>query len=85
MKATVKKWGNSLAIRIPAALAEAVGITENSPVELDRDGEGLAIVPIRSSRRRTARRPLSEYVEQITPENRHSEIQTGGPQGREAW
>ncbi len=34
MKGQVKKWGNSLAVRIPAPVAEALGLKENAPVQL---------------------------------------------------
>ena len=36
---TVKRWGNSLALRIPTALADAAHITEESVLSADiRDG-----------------------------------------------
>lgn len=45
MEATVKRWGNSLALRIPSVLAEEVHITENSVVDLlVRDGVLVAEV-----------------------------------------
>ena len=34
MKTTVQKWGNSLALRLPKALAEEAKIREGSKVEL---------------------------------------------------
>ncbi|MBU6172838.1 MAG: AbrB/MazE/SpoVT family DNA-binding domain-containing protein, partial [Planctomycetes bacterium] len=38
--ATVQKWGNSLAIRIPHALAGQMDVTEGTAVDLCvRDGE----------------------------------------------
>ncbi|PLC44534.1 PemI-like protein 1 (protein mazE) [Ralstonia pickettii] len=39
MEQTVKRWGNSLALRIPSTLADEIHIAENSVVELNvRDG-----------------------------------------------
>jgi antitoxin MazE len=35
----VSKWGNSLAIRIPAAVAEALGLKEGDAVEVHVAGE----------------------------------------------
>lgn len=35
----VSKWGNSLAIRIPAAVVEALGIQEGDEIEVDVVGE----------------------------------------------
>jgi antitoxin MazE len=38
--ATVQKWGNSLAVRIPQSLAGLIDVTEGTAVELSvRDGE----------------------------------------------
>ncbi len=31
----VAKWGNSLAVRIPAAVAEALGLKEGDDIEID--------------------------------------------------
>ena len=80
MLATVSKWGNSRALRIPKALAEEVGIDIGSKVELIAEEGQLRVVP--------AKRPkytLEELVAQITPENRHGEIDTGPAVGKEIW
>ncbi len=43
--ATVQMWGNSLAIRIPTALAGQLQVTDGSAVDLEvRDGE-LVVSP----------------------------------------
>ena len=34
MKTKVQRWGNSLAVRIPKTLAEEVGLTDDSPIEM---------------------------------------------------
>ena len=49
------------------------------------DPEGQFASPIRS--RQVPRRPydLAEMVARITPENRHAEVDTGPPHGKEAW
>ena len=46
----VARWGNALAVRLPAALVREMGLREGDDVELRRDGAGLAI----------ARRPRPE-------------------------
>jgi len=39
MELTVKRWGNSLALRIPSKVADQVNLTEDTVVQLDvRDG-----------------------------------------------
>jgi antitoxin MazE len=75
----VARWGNSLAVRIPQALAEQARLDEGVEVEVSVEGEGLRI------RRRPRRYTLDELVDQITPENRHEETDWGEPQGKEVW
>ena len=42
----VSKWGNSLAVRIPADVVEALGLKEGDDVELVPGETGLAVTPI---------------------------------------
>ncbi|MFB6366105.1 AbrB/MazE/SpoVT family DNA-binding domain-containing protein [Paenibacillus elgii] len=72
----VQKWGNSLGIRIPRSLALKVGLEEGSEVDLDVEDGHLVIKPKSSTR--------DELLAQVTPENLHKEVSTGGPQGRES-
>ncbi|PAD71692.1 AbrB/MazE/SpoVT family DNA-binding domain-containing protein [Paenibacillus campinasensis] len=73
----VQKWGNSLGIRIPKALATEIGLEEGSEIDLDVEDGHLVIKP------RTNK--LEDLLSNITPDNIHSEVQTGDPQGREPW
>ncbi|MFE5321771.1 AbrB/MazE/SpoVT family DNA-binding domain-containing protein [Paenibacillus sp. NPDC056579] len=73
----VQKWGNSLGIRIPKSLAMKVGIEEGTEVDLDIEEGHLVIKPKSIT--------LDELLSQITPDNVHTEISTGEPQGRETW
>jgi antitoxin MazE len=78
MNATVQKWGNSLALRLPKALANEIRIIEGTQVELVRTEEGLLLRP---ARRRSYR--LSELVAGITARNVHPEADWGRSVGRE--
>jgi looped-hinge helix DNA binding domain, AbrB family len=73
----VQKWGNSLGIRIPKSLALKVGIEEGTEVDLDVEDGHLVIKPKSTT--------LDEFLSQITPDNVHTEIPSGEPQGREVW
>ncbi|WP_342438311.1 AbrB/MazE/SpoVT family DNA-binding domain-containing protein [Paenibacillus sp. FSL L8-0436] len=73
----VRKWGNSLGIRIPKSLALKVGIEEGSEVDLDVEDGHLIIKPKSAT--------LDEILSQVTPENLHNEVSTGKQQGREVW
>lgn len=80
MVATIAKWGNSLAIRIPQNLAKEINLAEGSEVQLVLIDGKLTIEPI--TRRRYS---LEELIEAITPENVHTEIDTGVAVGKEVW
>ena len=76
----ITKWGNSLAVRIPLAIAKQASFAEGNSVKLTLDGEGGIV--LRRARRTYA---LSDLVAQITPKNRHREADWGPPQGKESW
>lgn len=80
MRAEVKKWGNSLALRIPKALAEEVGLESGSRVELIAENGRLHVISVKRPRY-----TLEELVAQITPDNRHGEIDIGPAVGKEVW
>jgi antitoxin MazE len=75
----IAKWGNSLAVRIPAAHAKEIGLTENVKAELFvRDGK-LVIAPLEESPTFS----LDDLLAGITDDNRHEEIDTGAATGHE--
>ncbi|MEG4329424.1 AbrB/MazE/SpoVT family DNA-binding domain-containing protein [Microcoleus sp. herbarium5] len=80
MVATIAKWGNSLAIRIPQNIAKEINLTEGSEVKLVLLDGKLTIEPI--LRRRYS---LEDLIEAMTPENIHTEIDTGVAVGNEVW
>jgi antitoxin MazE len=77
---TVSKWGNSLAVRIPLAIARQAGLSEGDCLALALGSEGGLV--LRPTRRRYE---LSELVARITPKNRHGETDWGQAQGEEFW
>ena len=80
MLVRISKWGNSLALRIPAPFAEETGIESGTEVDLALDAGRLVVTP-----RRARSYALDELLEGVTDENLHREIDTGAPQGDEAW
>ena len=78
MKATIQKWGNSLALRLPKALATEARLAEGSRVELVRTEAGVLLKP-----RRTPRYRLSELLARVTKKNIHPETPWGPDVGRE--
>jgi len=47
MYATIQRWGNSNAIRIPKPVLDSLSMRENERVELLVDKEGIHIVPLK--------------------------------------
>ncbi len=80
MKLRVQKWGNSLALRIPKALAIEANVTSGSTVEMSLSNGELKIKPIEDKEYL-----LEELLSGITDENIHDEVSTGTPQGKELW
>jgi antitoxin MazE len=80
MKARVRKWGNSLALRIPKTVASEVGLDSDTLVDLSLKDGKLVVEPLPKS-------PLSldELPAAVTPENLHGEVDTGPPMGGESW
>lgn len=39
----VAKWGNSLAVRLPAELVRQLGLKEGDDIDIHADGAGLAV------------------------------------------
>jgi antitoxin MazE len=79
-ESTISKWGNSLAVRIPLAIAKQASLGEGDSVllALNRDG-GIVVRPTRR------KYELSDLVARITPRNRHGETDWGPRQGKESW
>jgi antitoxin MazE len=66
-EARVFKAGNSLAIRIPSALAKRVAIEDGAHVQLAADSETIYV-------RKAPSRELAELIARITPENLHEPL-----------
>lgn len=80
MAATIAKWGNSLAIRIPQNLAREIYLTEGTEAELFVVDGNLVIKP--NVRKKYS---LDDLIQGITPQNLHVEIDSGVSVGNEAW
>ncbi len=80
MKLKVQKWGNSLALRIPKALAVEANVASGSTVEMSLSNGELRIKPVEDQEY-----TLDELLSRITAENIHDEVSTGSLQGKESW
>ena len=80
METRIKKWGNSLALRIPKALAKEAGLSYELPVELSLVEGKLIIAPVEQSRPN-----LETLLAQVTKDNLHAEVDVGPAIGQEVW
>ena len=80
MEATIQKWGNSLGLRIPRAIALDAGLLQGTAVDIKLN-RGRVVV----SRTRRKKYSLEELCAGITRKNRHGEFEMGPPVGREVW
>jgi len=80
MRVTVKKWGNSAAVRLPASVMQATHLELDEVVDV-REDQGRIVI----ERVRARRYELSELLEGITNKNRHRAIDYGPAVGGEIW
>ena len=80
MKATVKKWGNSAAVRIPASVMEATHLDLDEVVEVREEAGRIVIEPVRQKTYL-----LDDLLKGINAKNLHEPSDFGPPQGKEAW
>lgn len=71
MTTKVQKWGNSLAVRIPSSIAEQLDLSQGSEVELSVENQSITVKP------KKKKPTLEELVAQITPKNKHEEVDLG--------
>jgi len=81
MRSSIKKWGNSLAVRLPMPLLKSTDLQEGTAVEISMSGQNIIIQPVN----KPDEYDLALLVEKITDENLHAEINTGKPVGNEIW
>ncbi|MBK2341744.1 AbrB/MazE/SpoVT family DNA-binding domain-containing protein [Francisella philomiragia] len=77
MQVAIKKWGNSLGIRIPQNILNSLHLRENQSLNIEIENGNILIKPIT--------RELESLLAQITPKNIHNEISFGTAEGEEIW
>lgn len=80
MKAMVKKWGNSAAVRIPASVMQATHLDLDEVVDVREEAGRIVIEPIRQKTYE-----LAKLLKGITPKNRHEAVDFGPAMGKEVW
>ena len=78
MNAKIQKWGNSLALRIPKAFANEVGVQEDSVVEVRVEGGALHVIPAHPQKY-----TLANLLKNVKRSQLHDPEEFGGPVGKE--
>lgn len=73
----IARWGSSLAIHIPKAVAEQWGVREGSRIDMVCRGDQLVMSK--------SAYDLTELLARMSPETLHGKIDTEPAQGREEW
>jgi antitoxin MazE len=80
MRATISRWGNSLALRLPKAALDAAGLREGDSVTITDEGGVLRIAAI-------GRVDVHALIASITPETLHRDEEwiDAPARDRELW
>lgn len=76
----IKQWGNSLGVRLPAAVARAARLTLDQRVRVSVEG-GRVIIEAHGDKPLT----LAERLARFDPALHGGEAMSAAPVGREAW
>ena len=80
MRTTLKKWGNSPSVRIPADIMRRANLHIDQKVEVEWEDGVITIRPVDIE----DEADLDAMIAQLTPDNLHNAIGTGPARGREA-
>ena len=80
MRTQIKKWGNSLALRIPKSFVLDANLKLNELVDLSIDNEKIIITPVVEKEY-----SLDKLLEGVSESNLHGEFNTGVPVGKKIW
>ena len=80
MRVTVKKWGNSASVRIPAAIMDAAKLELDTVVDMREEHGQIIIAPIKAQEY-----DLTQLLDAMTPDNLHAGVDFGAPVGKEAF
>ena len=79
-----RRWGNSLAVRIPKALADSLRVSDGRRAEIKLENGALVLRPI-VKRARKPSYTLDQLLSGMTRDNVPEEVDWGPQRGNEAW
>lgn len=79
MQTVVKKWGNSLALRLPQTMAADLKLEEGAAVSMTLEDHALVVRPVRKRYR------LQDLLDMTRSEAKRGEADWGEAKGGEEW
>jgi len=76
----IKKWGNSLGVRIPATIARQARFKENQRVRIEVEGDRVTITPAHADFM-----TLEERLNVFDPNQQGGEVMVSKSIGAEVW
>lgn len=80
MTVKIRKWGNSLGIRLPKAIMQENNITDGSEVDITTKDGVIILKPVQKKKYE-----LKDLLDGVSEVNIHNEIKTGDATGKESW
>ncbi|MFS2161462.1 AbrB/MazE/SpoVT family DNA-binding domain-containing protein [Pseudomonas sp. Pseusp122] len=81
MQVTIKKWGNSPSVRIPAAVMKSANLSLDSVVDVRTENGRVVLEPVYPQQEVD----LDALIAGITEENAHTEVSFGSAIGKEIF
>ncbi|KPP81748.1 MAG: type II toxin-antitoxin system antidote component MazE [Oceanicaulis sp. HLUCCA04] len=79
MQTEVKKWGNSLGVRLPRHITEGASLRDGTPIELSLEGDTVVLRPTRQKFK------LTDLLKGHKKADENAEIEWGPAKGEEVW
>ena len=77
MRASIARWGNSLAVRVPKDVAASVGLREGAALDLTIEDDAIVL--------RRRRYDIAELVASMADAGQPPMLMEDAPRGSELW
>ena len=80
MRSAIRKWGNSLGIRLPKSIVAEINLEAGSEIDVLAENGLIILKPVKRKKYN-----LNKLLEGINESNLHGETLTGDSTGEEIW
>ena len=77
---TIKPWGNSVGIRLPKVVTEKAGVAVGQELAISLKNGSIVLTPVKDTKQ-----TLEQLLDDITPANLHTSVDTDHARGNEEW